>query len=146
MLLNYVRNNCMEVSPCICIMKCSAFSGLAQRMICGMSRNFNFTIIILQFLYSFLQYKMEHRIVCSLSGCYSNHTKKELKFFSFPRDPAGHVCFHSWCNGFIICCLNMSFCYNCDNLIPMVMITLIQFHLLLLSSGYEMEAESSPKR
>jgi hypothetical protein len=46
----------MEVSLCICIVTCSVFSGLAQR-IYGMSRNLNCTMIVLQFLYSFYSTK-----------------------------------------------------------------------------------------
>jgi hypothetical protein len=50
----------MEVSLCICI-SCSGHSGLAQSRFYGMSRNLNCTMIVLQFLYSFLQYKMESK-------------------------------------------------------------------------------------
>jgi hypothetical protein len=45
-------------SLCICVMTCSAFSSLAQGRIYGLSRNLNCSMIVLHFLYCFLQYNM----------------------------------------------------------------------------------------
>jgi hypothetical protein len=49
MPLNYICNNCMEVSLCIFIMAYSASCDLARSRTCGLSSNMNSTITVLQF-------------------------------------------------------------------------------------------------
>jgi hypothetical protein len=76
----------------ICDMTCSATFGLAQRLYVACLR-------VLWWCYNFCIAS------CSVAGCLSSSGQEEIKFFKFHKDQAWYVCFNSWCNGFIMCCL-----------------------------------------
>jgi hypothetical protein len=79
----------MEVSLCITIC-CSASTVLAQRRFYGMSRNLNCTILVLLLA---VKNGVQKDMLCL--GVLFNPQQNELKFFRFPRDPSGYVCFPS---------------------------------------------------